>query len=83
MCLWSTIKSHNCDVFKKLLTEKGLDFKELFAGEHLVGGRKDLNLVAERIGVEIDGIVLVDDSGKKRVEGQNFMHIKSFDPENQ
>lgn len=48
-----------------------------------MGGRKDLNLVAERIGVEIDGIVLVDDSGKKRVEGQNFMHIKSFDPENQ
>lgn len=53
VCLWSTIKSHNCEIFRKLLSERGLTIKELFAGEQLVDGRKDLNFVAHHMGISV------------------------------
>lgn len=53
VCLWSTIKLHNCEIFRKLLSEKGLKIQELFAGDQLVNGIKDLQLVSDKMGIPL------------------------------
>jgi len=65
-----------------MLVERGLIFRQVFYGEQLVQHKKDLRLVAETIGVDLDNIVLVDDNPKKRVKGQNFIQIEAYDPQN-
>lgn len=82
MCLWSTITARNCEVIVNMLVERGFVFRQVFYGEQLVHQKKDLRLVAETIGVDLDNIVLVDDNPKKRVKGQNFIQIVAYDPQN-
>ena len=41
--------------------------------------KKDLRVISQDHDISLHDILLVDDSPEKRVEEQNFLHIKPFE----
>ncbi|ORD98092.1 hypothetical protein HERIO_106 [Hepatospora eriocheir] len=85
--LWSTVMPRNIGAYVKYLkTTHGIEFDLVMDSDYCSEGelvetlkvtkyKKDLNLVAQQLGVDVNDILLVDDNKEKRVGNQNFYHV--------
>ena len=68
---------------RELLEQNNLHFDFMLTQEDLVNQKKDLRVVADNLKLDLQESALIDDSLAKKIQGQNFIHIQSFDPNNQ
>ena len=58
-----------------------MPFADVFCQEHCEKENlaKNLEVLAKAYEVPVDEIILVDDTPKKRIEEQNYFHVKTYD----
>ena len=89
---WSTMHGHNLRLYVEHLRAFGFskylacyDQSSCTECSRATGARtkksvKDLNVIAAAHDVSVDSCVLVDDDPYKAVVGQNFIHVREYDP---